>query len=102
MTEQQTDVRIPQVGEAVKVVTTDYVETFALVTAVHGTGYSMPVGDGETEWRMPLINVVYVSPDARKSDSWGRQIERDLCSLGHKDGTKGMPKPGRYYELIEL
>jgi hypothetical protein len=89
------EVRIPKVGEAVKVVTFDYVETHALVTAVHGTGYQ--VGG---EFRLPLINCVYVSTDPRKSDSWGRQIERDLCSLQHKDGTAGMPKPGRYYDFM--
>jgi hypothetical protein len=91
MTEQ----RVPQIGDAVKVVTSDYKETHGLVTAVHGSGYQ--VGD---EFRHALINAVYVSPDASKSDSYGRQIERDLCSLQHKDATRGMPKPGRYYDFI--
>lgn len=91
MTEQ----RIPQVGEAVKVVTSDYRETFGLVTAVHGKG--VETNDG---FQQPVINVVYVSPDAHKSDSYGRQIERDLTSLSHVNQTKGMPKPGRYYDFI--
>lgn len=91
MTEQ----KLPEIGDAVKVVTSDYRETFALVTAVHGTGYQ--VGG---EFRLPLINCVYVSGDANKSDSYGRQIERDLCSLQHKEASAGMPKPGRYYELL--
>lgn len=90
MTEQ----RIPQIGEAVKVVTSDYVETDALVIAVHGTGYMS--GD---KFVAPLVNVVYVSPDASKSDSYGRQIARDLTSLNHFSATEGMPKRGRYYDF---
>ena len=93
MTEQ----RIAQVGEAVKVVTSDYRETFGLVTAVHGKGY----GEGEN-FHQPCINVVYVSPDASKGDSYGRQIERDLTSLQHfAEGPNNMPKPGRYYEFLK-
>lgn len=92
MTEQ----RIPMIGEAVKVVTTDYIETHALVTAVHGVG--VQTNDG---FQQPCINVVYCSPDASKSDSYGRQIERDLTSLQHLDaGPKNMPKPGRYYDFL--
>lgn len=90
-----TEHRIPKIGEAVKVVTSDYRETFGLVIAVHGPGY----GEGEN-FTPPLINVVYVSPDANKSDSYGRQIERDLTSLGHIKHTANMPKLGRYYDFI--
>lgn len=91
MTEQ----RIPVIGEAVKIVTSDYKETFGLVTAVHGTGYQ----NGDT-FNQPCINVVYVSSDASKGDSYGRQIERDLTSLQHVDAVKGMPRPGRYYDFL--
>lgn len=87
--------RLPKIGEAVKIVTSDYVETHGLVIAVHGTGYE--TGDG---FWYPLINVVYVSPDVAKSDSYGRQIERNLTSLNHFDQTKGMPKRGRYYDFL--
>lgn len=88
--------RIPVVGEPVKVVTSTYEETFGLVTAVHGVGY----GEGEN-FHQPCINVVYVSTDAGKSDSYGRQIERDLCSLQHlAEGPNQMPKPGRYYDFL--
>lgn len=98
MTEQQTETRIVKVGDVVKAVTSKYEEVKALVTAVHGVGYN----DG-TRFHQPCINVVYVSPDASKSDSFGRQIERDLTSLQHfEEGPNNMPKPGRYYELIEL
>lgn len=98
MTEQQTEVRIPHVGEAVSVVTSQYHETVGLVTAVHGQGWTNP----ETgEFHMPCINVIYVSPDPAKSDSYGRQIERDLTSLQYfAEGPNNMPKPGRYYEFI--
>lgn len=91
MTEQ----RIPVVGEAVKVVTSDYRETFGLVTAVHGVG--MMQGD---KFMQPCINVVYTSGDETKRDVYGRQIERDLTSLQHFDQTAGMPKRGRYYDFI--
>lgn len=90
MTEQ----KIPQIGDAVKVVTSDYKETNGLVTAVHGVGYKNDAG-----FHQPSINVVYVSTDAAKSDSYGRQIERDLCSLQHYGETEGMPKRGRYWDF---
>lgn len=90
MTEQN----IPQVGQVVKAVTVDYVEVDALVTAVHGTGYE--VGGVHMQ---PLINVVYVSPDAEKRDSYGRQIMRDLTSLQHYSATEGMPRRGRYWQF---
>lgn len=90
-----TDHKLPKVGDAVKVVTSTYEETFGLVIAVHGQGYEV-----NGEFALPLINAIYVSTDPSKSDSYGRQIERDLCSLNHKNQTKGMPKAGRYYELI--
>lgn len=92
MTEQS----IPKIGDAVKVVTSNYVETYGLVTAVHGVGYQ--AGD---VFHMPCINIIYVSPDAAKSDSYGRQIERDLTSLQHfAEGPNNMPRPGRYYETL--
>lgn len=92
MTEQ----KLPEIGDAVKVVTSTYVETYALVTAVHGVGYQT-----DDVFHMPSINCVYVSPDAAKSDTYGRQIERDLCSLQHfAEGPNKMPRPGRYYELL--
>lgn len=88
--------RIPVIGEAVKVVTSTYEETFGLVTAVHGVGY----GEGEN-FHQPCINVVYVSTDASKSDSYGRQIDRNLMSLQHfAEGPNQMPKPGRYYDFL--
>lgn len=91
MTEQ----KLPKVGDAVKIVTADYTETFGLVTAVHGTGYTR----GE-DFIPPLINLVYVSPDANKSDSYGRQIQREMTSVNHKINTQGMPKAGYYYDFL--
>lgn len=93
MTEQN----IPKVGDVVSCVTSDYVKVNGLVTAVHGTGYEGP--DGVK--MQPSINVVYVSPEATKSDSYGRQIERDLCSLQHFSATRGMPKAGRYWQFFQ-
>lgn len=91
MTEQ----RIPKIGEAVRAVTADYTETDALVTAVHGEGYVR--GD---DFIPPLINLVYVSPDESKRDSYGRQIQREMTSVNHKINTQGMPKAGYYYDFL--
>ncbi len=91
MTEQ----RIPKIGDAVKVVTSDYKEAYALVTAVHGEGYEFG-----GEFMPPLINAVYVTDDETKRDSYGRQIMRDLTSLNHFKSTQNMPKRGRYYDFL--
>ena len=91
MTEQ----RIPKIGEAVKVVLSDYTETYGLITAVHGPGF----GEGE-DFTPPIVNLVYVVDDPSKSDSYGRQIGRDMTSVYHVKQTKNMPKPGRYYDFL--
>jgi len=82
------DVQPVAPGGPVKVVTEDYVECDALVTAVHGSF------GGEF---VPCINVAYVSPDPAKRDPYGQQIER-MSSLQHlSQGPAGMPRPGRYW-----
>lgn len=90
-----TERRIPVIGEPVRVVLSDYTETHGLITAVHGPGFS----EGE-DFTPPIVNLVYVSPDAGKSDSYGRQIERDMTSVYHVKQTKNMPRPGRYYDFL--
>jgi hypothetical protein len=89
MTEQS----VPEVGQAVKLVTEDYSETAALVTAVHGVGWT----NADGEYFPPSINCVYVSLDPAKRDPYGIQLER-YSSLQHVSGTKGMPRPGRYWD----
>lgn len=77
-----------QVGDYVHVVDENYIPHAALVTTVHGSFNSGFV---------PCINVVYVSDDETKHDSYGRQIER-MSSLQHlSQGPANMPKPGRYW-----
>ena len=60
----------------------------ALVTAVHGP-YE-PVGDGG----QPSLNVVYVSDDEKKYDSYGRQIERET-SVVHRSSQ---PAHGMFWQ----
>ena len=91
MTEQTA----PKVGDAVKLVTEDYQETVALVTTVHGTGWT----NAEGEWHAPSINCVFVSLDPTKHDPYGTQLER-YSSLQHFGATKGMPKAGRYWDYL--
>ena len=53
------------------------VERDALVTQIWG-----PVDDLENN--PPSINLVYVSGDEDKDDSWGRQIDRDSSVVHEK------------------
>lgn len=79
-------------GDAVSIVDENYVAHTALVVHVHGI---FPA-EGEAGY-VPSINVVYVSADKAKSDSYGHQIER-LSSLQHlSQGPSTMPTPGRYW-----
>jgi hypothetical protein len=52
------------VGEAVIFVDDVKREHFALLTAVHGAGDK------------PCVNLMYVSSDENKTDTYGRQVER--------------------------
>ena len=63
--------RTPKVGESVVWHEADGTPLTALVTAV---------------WTPTCINVVVVSCDEAKQDSYGRQIER-RTSCGHKSGS---------------
>lgn len=64
------------------------VEHEALVTATWGI---TEFEDGSA----PAINIVYVTQDEEKTDSYGRQIERDT-SVPHKSGQ---PAPGNWWKL---
>jgi len=64
------------------------VEHDALVTAVWGEN-SFEDGSG------PALNVVYVTNDDTKTDSYGRQIERDTSVIHHD----GQPAPGNWWKL---
>ena len=79
-----------RVCEGQEVIYCDHVsvEHDALVTACWG----------ETEWEdgnAPCINIVYVSKDETKTDTYGRQIERDT-SVPHRSGQSA---PGNWWKL---
>lgn len=93
---EATELKTPEVGDVVKIVTEDYKDVFGLVTTVHGKAYEM-----NGSWWGPSINAVYVSPDASKHDPYGTQIER-YSSLVHKTGALHMPHPGRYWDYADL
>lgn len=65
----------------------------ALVTAVHGAYH--PPGGSDAE-PMPSLNVVYVSGDELKYDSYGRQIQRET-SVVHRSSQ---PAHGMFWEEI--
>src|SRR5262249_23597005 len=57
----------------------------------------------------PLLNLVYVSDDESKTDSYGRQIERDATSVPHKSyGAHGRywrrsdEEPNRFSEPVAI
>jgi hypothetical protein len=81
-----------KIGDAVKFVDPHGVERDALVTNCWGgTG-----GQLEYDESKPVnscINVVYVTEDANKTDSYGRQTEHET-SVSHKSATLA---PGRYW-----
>ena len=83
-----------EVGGHVKVVDVLGVEHDALVTVVWNSGHTAEkFREIYSQW--PSLNVLYVSGDENKNDQYGRQIERDLTSLCHRDVQNGCP--GRYW-----
>lgn len=68
----------PSIGETVVYVDPHAVAHSALVTQV---------------WSDTCINVVFVSSDAAKEDTYGRQIERETSCLHQST----QPAPGRYW-----
>lgn len=82
------------VHECLEIVYGDHfgVEHDGLCTAVWGSNEFEDDGTGA-----PSINVVYVSKDETKTDTYGRQIERDT-SVPHRGSQ---PAPGNYWRLKE-
>ncbi len=66
------------------------VEHDALCTAAWGENEFADDGSGA-----PCINVVYVSKDETKTDTYGRQIERDT-SVPHRSSQTA---PGNWWKL---
>ena len=88
-----------RVGDAVVVVTPDFKETFGLVIAVHD-GQNGENAKLQAEMNV-CINVVIVSTDQAKHDSYGQQTDKQLTSLQHFNAVSSMlPKPGRYWRNI--
>ena len=56
----------------------------ALVTGVFGETRVDAFGSYE-----PCMNIVFVSSDTKRSDSYGRQIERGPTSIGHGSSNPG-------------
>jgi hypothetical protein len=66
--------REPKVGDAVIFFDELRRELNALITAVHGEVSGGPVeGHPDQKWYVPCINLVFVTPEKGKTDSWGRQ-----------------------------
>ena len=71
-------VRTPKIGDVVVYHEPDGAARNSLVTAV---------------WSPPLVNLVHISGDDARTDSYGRQIERPT-SVSH---ASQMPVHGRYW-----
>lgn len=72
------------IGDYVYFITPTRKARHALITAVHGD-VSEYDRDGEKRVDYPSVNVVFVVPDVKATDEWGRQIERDssCCHIGN-------------------
>ena len=70
--------REPKVGDAIIFFDELRHELNAIVTAVHGevSQSQKAYGDPTMVWHTPLVNLVFVTPDESKTDSWGRQMDR--------------------------
>ncbi len=81
-----------RIYEGLEIVYCDHVsvEHDALCTAAWGENEFGDDGSGA-----PCINVVYVSKDDAKTDSYGRQIERDT-SVPHRSSQTA---PGNWWKL---
>lgn len=65
----------PEIGQAIRFVDENHREHSALVQYVHGPGLEDPT-----------INLVHLSHDPAKQDSYGRQIEK-RTSVQHRNRT---------------
>ena len=88
--------RDPKVGDAVIFFDSLRNERNALLTAVHGEVSSSQVsyGDPTMQWNTPCVNLVYTTPDADKTDSWGRQTDH-ASSCSYVDQQQ--PRVGMYW-----
>ena len=78
--------RQPQVGEPVIFFDSVGMRHNALLTSVHGERTITTIKEEgkepvDKEW-VPSVNLLVISPDKQRTDTWGRQIER-FSSVGH-------------------
>lgn len=93
MTEKKLET--PKIGDHVIFFDQFGMEHNALLTAVHGeTHRSKTFPRGTTEYTeenlvdcvtYPSVNLVLVSPDSKREDSYGRQLERESSCVYHMD-----------------
>lgn len=79
----------PQVGHSVIYTDERGADHVALLTTIHGAPWNETSG--------PTVNLLYVSGDESRHDSYGRQIERE-CSVCHKN-VMGVVH-GRYWRTL--
>jgi len=80
-----TDVRYPKIGQSVIYVDPVSVPHEALITYVPE--------NFQPEWGQPWTNIVFVTTDATRTDSYGHQIERNT-SVSHVSKSHA---PGMYW-----
>jgi len=76
------------IGDHVYFITPTREARHALITAIHGEIYEQEI-DGVPTVRYPCVNVVFVVPDKRSTDDWGRQIDRDSSCVHIADNSAG-------------
>jgi len=87
--------REPKVGDAVIFFDSLRRELNGILQAVHGEVSGGPVeGAPEQSWYTPCVNLVYVTPDSDKIDSWGRQTDH-ASSCSYVDQQQ--PRVGMYW-----
>jgi hypothetical protein len=69
--------REPKVGDHVIYFDTLRRELNGILTAVHGEVSSSQVSmeDATQQWNTPCVNLIFVTPEEAKTDSWGRQTD---------------------------
>ena len=87
--------RNPEVGDAIVYFDEYRKQVNGILTAVHGEVSGGPVeGHKEQAWHTPCVNLVYVVPDADKTDGWGRQKDH-ASSCSHV--SQQHPPVGNYW-----
>lgn len=82
--------REPRVGDAIVYFDSLRRELSAIITAVHGEVSGGPTeGHPKQGWNTPCINLVFVTPEESKTDSWGRQTDHASSCVHASDQRVG-------------